>query len=95
MSFSDLPTFDELENKRRFWPAKPGSYDEGLGMLRYLTPEHVAEVVKAEVKSGDRVCLNWDMSKLETPGTSSSSLIVFILSNGETKDLAETHASTR
>ncbi|KAF2100381.1 hypothetical protein NA57DRAFT_73992 [Rhizodiscina lignyota] len=70
MSFADLPKFDELKNKRQFWPAKPGSRDEGLGMLRYLTPAHVAEVVKSEVQTGERVCLNWDMTKLETPGGS-------------------------
>lgn len=68
MSFADLPKFDELENKKQFWPAKAGSYDEGIGMLRYLTPAHVAEVVKSEVKTGERVCVNWDMTKLETPG---------------------------
>jgi len=68
MSFADLPKFDELENKKRFWPAKPGSRDEGLGMLRYLTPAHVAEVVKSEVQTGERVCLNWEMTRLETPG---------------------------
>ncbi|MDI1490406.1 MAG: hypothetical protein OHK93_001609 [Ramalina farinacea] len=68
MSFSDLPKYDELENRNIFWPGKPGSKDEGLGMLRYLTPAHVAEVVKSEVQTGERVCLNWDMTKLETPG---------------------------
>ena len=58
MSFADLPKFDELEDPRRFWPAKPGTKDEGLGMLRYLTPAHVAEVVKSEVQTGERVCVN-------------------------------------
>lgn len=56
-------------------------------MLRYLTPAHVAQVVKSEVQTGERVCislrrhcfllnnaklrqvcLNWEMTKLETPG---------------------------
>lgn len=54
-SFTNLPKFDELEDKKRFWPAKAGTRDEGLGMLRYLTPEHVAKVVKQEVKTGERV----------------------------------------
>jgi hypothetical protein len=67
-SFADLPKFDELEDKRRFWVAEPGTRNEGLGMLRYLTPEHVAEVVKSEVRTGERVCVNWDMTRLETPG---------------------------
>lgn len=68
MSFADLPKFDELKDKKRFWPGKPGSRDEGLGMLRYLTPSHVAEAVKSEVRTGERVCVNWDMTRLETPG---------------------------
>ncbi|KAK5190284.1 hypothetical protein LTR47_005722 [Exophiala xenobiotica] len=67
-SFADLPKWDELEDKKRYWPAKPGSRDEGLGMLRYLTPAHVARVVKQEVRTGQRVCLNWEMTRLETPG---------------------------
>jgi len=64
MSFSDLPKFDDLENKKRFWPAKPGSRDEGLGMLRYLTPAHVAQVVKSEVQTGERVS---DISEQRRP----------------------------
>jgi hypothetical protein len=62
-SFADLPKFDDREDKKRFWPAKPGSRDEGLGMLRYLTPAHVAQVVKSEVQTGERVCIQtwiWD-----------------------------------
>lgn len=54
-TFADLPKFDDLEDKKRYWPAKAGSRDEGLGMLRYLTPEHVAKVVKSEVQTGHRV----------------------------------------
>lgn len=67
-SFADLPKFDDMKDKLRFWPAQPGSKDEGLGMLRYLTPAHVADAVKNEVRTGERVCVNWDMTKLETPG---------------------------
>ncbi|CAK7230052.1 hypothetical protein SCUCBS95973_007443 [Sporothrix curviconia] len=67
-TFADLPTFDELKDKQKYWPAKAGSHEEGLGMLRYLTPAHVAKVVQHEVKTGERVCLNWDMTRLETPG---------------------------
>jgi hypothetical protein len=55
MSFADLPKFDELEDPKRYWPAKAGSREEGLGMLRYLTPSHVAQVVKSEVQTGERV----------------------------------------
>ena len=81
MSFSDLPTFDELKDKKNFWPAPPGTRDEGLGMLRYLTPSHVAEVVKSEVRTGERVCLNWDMTKLETPGNPKSPLLQILANN--------------
>ena len=55
MSFASLPKFDELEDKKRYWPAKPGSRDEALGKLRYLTPAHVAQVVRSEVQTGERV----------------------------------------
>lgn len=99
MSFSTLPTFDELKDKRRFWPAKPGSSDEGLGMLRYLTPDHVAEVIKSEVKLGERVCLNWDMTKLETPGallsSSTACLCAMSPSHSITQDSIGFLASTR
>lgn len=37
-------------------------------MLRYLTPAHVAQAAKAEIRTGERVCLNWEMTRLETPG---------------------------
>lgn len=57
-TFADLPKFDDLKEKKRFWPAKPGSRDEGLGMLRYLTPAHVAQVVKSEVQTGERVSMS-------------------------------------
>lgn len=40
MSFADLPKFDELKDPKRFWSAEKGSRDEGLAMLRYLTPAH-------------------------------------------------------
>ena len=58
MSFADLPKWDDLKDKKRYWPSKPGSREEGLGMLRFLTPAHVAQVVKSEVQTGERVCMN-------------------------------------
>ncbi|KAH0841820.1 hypothetical protein FOPE_06970 [Fonsecaea pedrosoi] len=67
-SFSELPSFDELKDKRRFWVGEPSSAEEGLGMLRYLTPEHVEGAARSEIRTGERVCLNWEMTKLETPG---------------------------
>ncbi|KAH8648495.1 hypothetical protein BX600DRAFT_475342 [Xylariales sp. PMI_506] len=62
------PTYDDLPDKRRYWPATPGSYDEGVGMLRLLTPEVVAAAAQSEIRTGQRVCLNWDLSKLDYPG---------------------------
>ena len=55
MSFADLPKWEDLKDKKRYWPAEPNTKDEGLGMLRYLTPAHVAQVVKSEVQTGERV----------------------------------------
>ncbi|KAJ5551241.1 hypothetical protein N7535_000816 [Penicillium sp. DV-2018c] len=65
----NLPeTFDDLPDKQRFWPGAAGSEEEGLGMLRLLTPEVVAQAARTEIQTGDRVCLNWDMEKLSPPG---------------------------
>lgn len=61
-------TYDDLSDKRRHWPAEPGSRDEGLGMLRLLTPDVVAAAARSEIKTGQRVCLNWDLEKLDQPG---------------------------
>ena len=68
MSGTELPeTFEELRDKRRFWPAPAGSHDEGLGMLRILTPDVVANAAR-EIKNGERVCLNWNIEQLDPPG---------------------------
>ncbi|EAW07613.1 uncharacterized protein ACLA_023270 [Aspergillus clavatus NRRL 1] len=65
----DLPeTYDDLPDKQRFWPSASGSSDEGLGMLRLLTPEIVADAARTQIQTGERVCLNWDMEKLNPPG---------------------------
>ncbi|PWY73134.1 hypothetical protein BO94DRAFT_475242 [Aspergillus sclerotioniger CBS 115572] len=69
MSAPVLPkTFDDLTDKRRYWPAPPNSADEGLGMLRLLTPEVVANAAQTQIQTGERVCLNWDLEKLNPPG---------------------------
>ncbi|GFF26776.1 hypothetical protein IFM58399_01515 [Aspergillus lentulus] len=66
---SELPEkYDDLPDKRRFWPAAAGSADEGLGMLRLLTPEIVADAARTQIQTGERVCLNWDLEKLDPPG---------------------------
>ena len=64
------PKYDDLPDKKRYWPAPAGSREEGLGMLRLLTPKVVADAARTEIRTGDRVCLNWDMKKLDPPGMS-------------------------
>ncbi|KAL2841561.1 hypothetical protein BJY01DRAFT_236326 [Aspergillus pseudoustus] len=69
MATFELPeTFDDLPNKRQYWPAAPGSIDEGLGMLRILTPDIVANAARTQIQTGQRVCLNWDLENLNPPG---------------------------
>lgn len=60
--------YDDLPDKRRFWPAPAGSADEGLGMLRILTPDIVANAARTQILTGERVCLNWELQKLNPPG---------------------------
>ncbi|CAN6625914.1 hypothetical protein TRVA0_010S02366 [Trichomonascus vanleenenianus] len=67
-TFADLPKYDELKDKRRFWEwGPPGSYEEALGKLNLLTDDHVAKVAAQEIKTGIRVGLGWEMDKLESP----------------------------
>ena len=66
---NDLPDkYDDLPDKRRYWPAPAGSSEEGLGMLRILTPEIVAKAAQTQIQTGERVCLNWDLQNLNPPG---------------------------
>lgn len=60
--------FDDLPDKRRFWPALAGTQDEGLGMLRILTPDVVADAARTQIQTGERVCLNWALEELNPPG---------------------------
>ncbi|OJD10249.1 hypothetical protein AJ78_08668 [Emergomyces pasteurianus Ep9510] len=62
-SLFDTP-FDELPNPRQVWVGTPGSPEEGLGKLALLTPAVVAEAA-TEIKTGKRVTLGWEMTKLE------------------------------
>lgn len=62
------PKYEDLPDPRRYWPAPAGSYEEGLGMLRLLTPDVVASAARNEIKTGERVCLNWEIEKLDPPG---------------------------
>lgn len=59
----DIP-FDRLPNPKQVWVGAPGSQEEGLGKLGLLTPEVVANAAK-EIKTGRRVTLGWEMTKLE------------------------------
>jgi hypothetical protein len=72
---TDLPEkYEDLPDPKRYWPAEPGSLNEGLGMLRILTPDIVAAAARSEIQTGERVCLNWDMEKLDPPGMREPSL---------------------
>lgn len=57
--------FDELKDPRRVWKGKPGSHEEGMGKLSLLTPELVAKAAASEIKTGQRVTLGWELTKLE------------------------------
>lgn len=57
--------FDSLPDKRRVWNQPAGSENEGLGRLVILTPDIVANAAKSCIKTGERVSLNWDLTKLE------------------------------
>ncbi|KAB8225667.1 hypothetical protein BDV33DRAFT_198578 [Aspergillus novoparasiticus] len=62
----DVP-FDELPNPKQVWVGKPGSYEEGLGKLAILTSEVVAKAASTEIKTGRRVTMGWDLTKLNYP----------------------------
>ncbi|KAK8209723.1 hypothetical protein IWZ01DRAFT_454206 [Phyllosticta capitalensis] len=49
----------------RHWPHAPSSYAEGLGRLSLLTPAVVAAAASSQIRTGQRVGLNWSMTKLE------------------------------
>ena len=60
--------FDALPDQKRVWIGEPGSREEGLGKLALLTPEVVAAAAASEIRSGRRVSLNWELTKLENAG---------------------------
>ncbi|CAN6674827.1 hypothetical protein TRVA0_067S00320 [Trichomonascus vanleenenianus] len=67
-SFAELPSYEALQDKKRFWVwGPPGSHEEGMGMLNLLTPDHVAKSASKEIRSGDRVGLGWEFHKVEQP----------------------------
>lgn len=62
----DTP-FDDLPNPKQVWVGEPGSYEEGLGKLAILTPERVAAAASSEIKTGRRVTMGWELTKLDYP----------------------------
>lgn len=62
----DTP-FDQLPNPKQVWVGKPGSHEEGLGKLAVLTPEVVAKAAASEIKTGRRVTMGWELTKLDYP----------------------------
>lgn len=62
----DTP-FDQLPNPKQVWMGKPGSHEEGLGKLAILTPEVVAKAAASEIKTGRRVTMGWELTKLDYP----------------------------
>lgn len=63
VDFADLP-IDKSHPAHSAWVWGP---DDGLGTLNYLTKDLVVSAAK-EVKTGSRVCLNWDMTHPSHPG---------------------------
>jgi kynurenine formamidase len=63
----DTP-YNSLPNPKRVWIGTPGSHEEGLGKLALLTPSLVASAAKHEIRTGRRVSLNWELTKLEPAG---------------------------
>lgn len=57
--------YDSLPDPRKVWTGKPGSYEEGLGRLTLLTPKVVSRAAAECIKTGHRVSLNWDLTKLD------------------------------
>ncbi|KAJ4291603.1 hypothetical protein N0V90_009498 [Kalmusia sp. IMI 367209] len=59
--------FDSLPDQKRVWLGKPGSREEGLGKLALLTPDVVAKAA-SEIRTGRRIALGWELTKLENVG---------------------------
>lgn len=65
-SIFDTP-YDELPNPKQVWMGQPGSREEGLGKLAILTPELVSKAAASEIRTGRRVTMGWEMTKLDYP----------------------------
>jgi kynurenine formamidase len=60
-----LTPYDSLPDKRQVWVGAPGSREEGLGRLVLLTPEVVAAAAASCIRTGRRVTVGWELTKLE------------------------------
>lgn len=65
-SLFDTP-FDLLPNPKQVWVGEPDSKEEGLGKLSILTPEVVTKAAATEIKTGLRVTMAWELTKLDYP----------------------------
>ncbi len=66
-SIYDTP-YDKLPNPRQVWLGESSSHEEGLGKVSLLTPELVAKTAAEEIKTGKRVTMSWDLTKMEYAG---------------------------
>ncbi|BCS26933.1 uncharacterized protein APUU_51644A [Aspergillus puulaauensis] len=65
-SIFDTP-YKKLPNPKQVWMGHPGSREEGLGKLAILTPEVVSNAAASEIRTGRRVTMGWEMTKLDYP----------------------------
>lgn len=57
--------YDQLPNPRQVWNGPPNSHAEGLGRLIILTPDIVRAAAASCIRTGTRISLGWDLTKLE------------------------------
>ncbi|EED20708.1 conserved hypothetical protein [Talaromyces stipitatus ATCC 10500] len=57
--------YDHLPNQHQVWNRPPNSRSEGLGRLIILTPDIVRAAASTCIQTGQRISLNWDLTKLE------------------------------
>lgn len=57
--------YDQLPDPRQVWNGPPNSHAEGLGRLIILTPDIVRAAAASCIRTGQRISLGWDLTKLE------------------------------
>ncbi|ETS83667.1 hypothetical protein PFICI_05543 [Pestalotiopsis fici W106-1] len=60
--------YDELPDPTKVWLGSPKSREEGLGRLALLTNDQVRKAATEQIRTGRRVGMNWELTKMETPG---------------------------